>query len=188
MGVAMPNICSMGLPDAIWSRSHDATGQRDRHLLDRQGLYLFPTGERWWSVKILMRLEPAPHHWLEDPKQAGGGVLIEIGIHLFDLIRYLTGHEAVDVWAEIVRSHTSRVEDMALARFLLASGVRCYIEISRVSEARTCRVEAVGETGQLVADVNESQLTRMEGRKIAEKESVPDRPTIVSVLEEFAQS
>src|SRR5207237_5668474 len=90
-------------------------------------------------------VEPAPHHWLEDPKQAGGGVLIEIGIHLFDLIRYLTGHDAVDVWAEMMRLHTSRVEDLALARFLLASGVRCYVEFSRVSAGRSCRIAVVVE-------------------------------------------
>src|SRR5437016_1400451 len=137
----------------------------------RERLAVIGSLEYMW---LSMRVEPAPHHWLEDPKQAGGGVLIEIGIHLFDLIRYLTGHEAVDVWAEIVRLHTSRVEDLALARFLLASGVRCYVEVSRVSAGRSCRIEAVGENGQLLVDVNESRLTRIEGRKVAETESVAD--------------
>ena len=151
----------------------------------RERLVVIGSLEYMW---LSMRVERTPNHWLEDPKQAGGGVLIEIGIHLFDLIRYLTGHEAVDVWAEIVRSHTSRVEDMALARFLLASGVRCYVEVSRVSAGRSCRIEAVGEKGQLLVDVNESRLTRIEGRKVAETESVADDPTIVSVLEAFARS
>jgi len=137
---------------------------------------------------LSMRVEPAPHSWLNDPAQAGGGALIEIGIHLIDLIRFLTGEEAVEVSAESVRRHTAYVEDMALARFLLASGVRCYVEVSRVSEGRTCRVEAVGDTGQLLADVNESVLSLVEGRKVTEKESVPDTPTIVRVLEEFANS
>jgi predicted dehydrogenase len=137
---------------------------------------------------LSMRVEPAPHSWLNDPAQAGGGALIEIGIHLIDLIRFLTGEEAVEVSAEIVRRHTDYVEDMALARFLLTSGVRCYVEVSRVSGGRTCRVEAVGKTGQLLADVNESVLSLVEGRKVTEKESVQDGPTIVRVLEEFANS
>jgi len=46
----------------------------------------------------------------------------------------------------------------------------------------------VGETGQLLVDVNESRLTRIEGRKVAETEAVADDPTIVSVLEAFARS
>ena len=139
-------------------------------------------------VSLTMRAERPPHAWLSDPAQVGGGVLIEIGIHLLDLIRFLTGEEAVEVFAVCDQRHTTRVEDMAFARFILASGVRCHVEVSRVSGGRICRVEAVGETGQLVADVDRSVLTRIEGRSVVETEAVPDRPTIVTVLEEFARS
>ena len=137
---------------------------------------------------LSMRVEPAPHRWLDDSVQAGGGVLLEIGIHLMDLVRFLTGEEAIEASGEIVRRHTQQVEDLAVARFVLASNVRCYVEVSRVSEGRTCRVEVVGTNGQILADVSESTLTRIEGRTAVEKESVPDRPTIPIVLEEFARS
>jgi predicted dehydrogenase len=125
---------------------------------------------------------------LDDPAQAGGGVLLEIGIHLLDLIRFLTGEEAVEAAADLARRHTSRVEDLAQARFRLASGVPAYVEVSRVSGGRLCRTEAVGRNGQLLADVDRSLLTRIEGRTIVEAESVPDRPTVVTVLEVFARS
>jgi predicted dehydrogenase len=137
---------------------------------------------------LSMRIEPAPHAWLDDPVQAGGGVLLEVGIHLLDLIRFLTGEEAIEVSAEMSQYQAHHVEDLAMVRFLLASGVRCYVEVSRVSTGRTCRVEAVGRSGQLLADVFESALTRIEDRTITQKESVPDRPTISVVLEEFARS
>lgn len=139
-------------------------------------------------LSLTMRAERPPHTWLGDPKQAGGGVLIEIGIHLLDLIRFLTGEEGVEVFALCDQRHTTRVEDMAFARFILASGVRCYVDVSRVSGGRICRVEAVGQTGQLVADVDQGVLTRIEGRNIVETETIPDRPTIVAVLEAFARS
>ena len=138
-------------------------------------------------LSLAMRAERPPHGWLGDPTQAGGGVLIEIGIHLLDLIRFLTGEEAVEVSSDLARRHTSRVEDMALARFTLTSGCRCYVEVSRVSGGRVCRVEAVGRAGQLIADVDSGVLTRIEGRSVVETDSVPDRPTIVTVLKEFAQ-
>lgn len=137
---------------------------------------------------LSMRIEPGPHAWLDDPAQSGGGVLLEVGIHLLDLIRFLTGQEAIEVSAEVSRYQARQVEDLAVARFLLASGVRCYVEVSRVSTGRACRIEAVGRNGQLLADVVKSILTRIEGRTTTHDESVPDRPTIAVVLEEFARS
>jgi predicted dehydrogenase len=137
---------------------------------------------------LAMRAERPPHRWLGDPDQAGGGVLLEIGIHLLDLIRFLTGVEAVEAVADLEQRHTSRVEDLALARFRLSNGVSCYVEVSRVSGGRVCRVEAIGGAGQLIADVDRSLLTRIEGRTVAETEAVPDRPTVIMVLEAFAKS
>ncbi len=137
---------------------------------------------------LTMRAERPPHRWLGDPGQAGGGVLLEIGIHLLDLIRFLTGAEAVEAVADLARRHTGRVEDLALARFRLSTGVSCFIEVSRVSGGRVCRVEAIGGAGQLIADVDRSLLTRIEGRTVTATEAVPDRPTVVMVLEAFAKS
>ena len=137
---------------------------------------------------LAMRADRPPHRWLGDPSQAGGGVLLEIGIHLLDLIRFLTDAEAVEVVADMEQRHTCRVEDLALARFRLSNGVSCYVEVSRVSGGRICRVEAVGGAGQLIADVDRSLLTRIEGRTVAETEVVPDRPTVITVLETFAKS
>jgi len=137
---------------------------------------------------LTMRAERPPHRWLGDPGPAGGGVLLEIGIHLLDLIRFLTGAEAVEVVADLARRHTDRVEDLALARFRLSNGVSCFVEVSRVSGGRVCRVEAIGGAGQLIADVDRSLLTRIEGRAVTATEAVPDRPTVVPVLEAFAKS
>ncbi len=137
---------------------------------------------------LCMRAERPPHAWLDQKDKAGGGVVLEIGIHHFDLLRYLTGQEAVEVRAETARRHTKQVEDLAQVRFTLASGAACFVELSRVSGGRLCRAEAIGEKGQLIADVGTSTLTRIEGWKVVGVESVPDRPTIEIVLETFARS
>src|SRR5437899_6100954 len=52
---------------------------------------------------LAMRADRPPHRWLGDPGQAGGGVLLEIGIHLLDLIRFLTGAEAVEAVADLAQ-------------------------------------------------------------------------------------
>jgi myo-inositol 2-dehydrogenase/D-chiro-inositol 1-dehydrogenase len=77
---------------------------------------------------------------------------------------------------------------MAFARFTLGSGIPCYVEVSRVSGGRICRVEVVGNGGQLVADVDQSVLTQIEARNVIDREVIPDHPTILTVMEEFARS
>lgn len=167
-------------------------------LMTAQTLRFTPVLGRLWETLPLigpleylcltMRAERPPHRWLDEPAQAGGGVLLEIGIHLLDLIRYLTGEEAVEAAGEILHRHTARVEDLAQARFRLASGLLCYVEVSRVSGGRSCRVDVMGQAGQVSVDVDRGLLTRIEGRTIVQAESVPDRPTVVTVLEAFVRS
>src|SRR2546427_9522489 len=88
------------------------------------------------------------HRWLGDPGQAGGGVLLEIGIHLLDLIRFLTGAEAVEAVADLAWRYTGLGEDLALARVRLSTGGFCFVDVSRVSGGRVCRGEAVRGAGQ----------------------------------------
>src|SRR2546428_819603 len=93
---------------------------------------------------LTMRTDRPPHRWLGDPGQAGGGVLLEIGIHLLDLIRFLTGAEAVEVVADLARRHTDRVEDLALARVGVSNGGSWFVGVSRGSGGWVWRVEALG--------------------------------------------
>jgi len=45
---------------------------------------------------------PADYGWLVDPKQAGGGGFLDIGIHAVDALRWLAGSEARRVYAHVV--------------------------------------------------------------------------------------
>ncbi len=139
-------------------------------------------------LSLTMRAERPPHAWLEEPAQAGGGVVLEIGIHLLDLLRFLTGEEATEVSAQLIRQHTVHTEDVALVNVRLTSGLRCFVEVSRVSGGRLCRAEAVGRDGLLIADVGPSVLARIKGWTTVESEAVPDQPTIATVVKEFVRS
>jgi UDP-N-acetylglucosamine 3-dehydrogenase len=44
---------------------------------------------------------PADYGWLIDPKQAGGGGFLDIGIHAVDALRWLAGSEARRVYADV---------------------------------------------------------------------------------------
>ncbi len=45
--------------------------------------------------------DPADYSWLMDPKQAGGGGFLDIGIHAVDAMRWLAGSEAKRVYAHV---------------------------------------------------------------------------------------
>lgn len=58
--------------------------------------------------------------WFFDPGIAGGGVLLDLGIHVMDLLRFVTGDEVVEVGA--MTRETSRVEDSAQVILRLRGG------------------------------------------------------------------
>jgi predicted dehydrogenase len=74
---------------------------------------------------------PAWHSaWMLDPAAAGGGCLRNLGAHLLDLFRVLTGEEARVVGAQLsARAHGQRVEDYASVLLRSAGGVLGTVEV-----------------------------------------------------------
>lgn len=70
--------------------------------------------------------------WFLDRAQAGGGCLIDLGVHLIDLIGQLTGERPLaDVQARLWRDGgSSAVETHAIARLQLADGPLCDVRCS----------------------------------------------------------
>lgn len=92
--------------------------------------------------------------WFHDPAQAGGGALLDMGIHAFDLVRWLVGEPtAVSARVATLRKDI-QVDDNAVA--LLEIGRRCLatVEVGWTSPAGACGIEVMGDAGALVADYN----------------------------------
>jgi predicted dehydrogenase len=69
--------------------------------------------------------------WILTKAEAGGGALLNLGIHGFDVIRYITGEEP-NVVAGVTSHATQRreVEDYAHVTMRTPSGVVCLVEAS----------------------------------------------------------
>jgi myo-inositol 2-dehydrogenase/D-chiro-inositol 1-dehydrogenase len=120
---------------------------------------------------------------------AGGGSLLQIGVHLFDTIRFLTGDEASWVWCQTLRVKNPALEDVSSAVFELRStGVLCTVETSKVSRGRTGLITVVGDKGQLVADLIQTTLQRIVGRRAWQLAVRGQIHTLVGVLEDFVRS
>lgn len=107
------------------------------------------------------RYEPLPLDWIEDPER--GGALRVTGVHSFDLVRHLTGAEAVRVSCEVFPAGYPAEADRAFAAVLrMEPGpILATIDNSRHSSGRSGRIELVGERGSLVGDHVRGELFRL---------------------------
>ncbi len=82
-------------------------------------------------------------------RATGGGVLLDLGSHHLDLVRYLFAQEVTAVSASIRSTHTA--DDNALLHLRLADGVEVQSLFS-FTAGDADRVEVYGEAGQAVVD------------------------------------
>jgi predicted dehydrogenase len=139
-------------------------------------------------LALTNRVDPRPDIF-QDPEHYGGrGVLLEIGIHQLDLIRFLTGEEIVEVRCEMDREAPGGPEMRALATLRTTSGFPCLLDVSRVTAGRVGRAEWISGTGQLIADFYGHRLWRVKSRAEIDEWTVEDRPTLLDVMQAFLTS
>ena len=77
---------------------------------------------------------------------AGGGALVELGVHLFDLWRFLSGSEVAEVFAET--RHGSRHDEYAVVSAALANGMLASASLSERS-SHDLEINIAGDRGRL---------------------------------------
>lgn len=111
---------------------------------------------------------PAHHRaWFADRELAGGGAVMDHTVHLTDLLRWFTGSEISEVYAEIgnpFRPGTVDVETAGLVTVGLANGVFASIDCSWSRPPSYPRwghlkMDLVGERGVLSVDAFAQALT-----------------------------
>ena len=141
-------------------------------------------GPRQYLV-LTNRVEPRGEVTHNPADYAGRGVLLEIGIHLLDLIRFLTGEEVIEVRCDMDGSAPERPESRALVSLRTSGGLPCIVDVSRVTAGRISRAEWVGKDGQLIADWVNHRLSRISSGNALDEKTLEDRPTIVATLQAF---
>ena len=92
----------------------------------------------------------SPASWLIDPKQSGGGALIDVGIHIVDLLRWLSGKSVrrICCQAKTLEKRMS-VEDNASALLEFADGALGSFEVSWTARPYEIATQFYGERGTL---------------------------------------
>lgn len=138
------------------------------------------------TISMNQRLEPPDRLWMDDFAEAGGGVILQTGIHMFDLVRFFSEDEVRRVYCETDRIVYEELEDSFVATMRLRqSKARCLIDAARYTESRSGRIELVGEQGQLLGDHVHGYGILIRGRELTPLEIPPAVNTIEELLKAF---
>jgi predicted dehydrogenase len=148
---------------------------------------LASAGARRYLV-LTNRVEPRPEV-VRDPADYGGrGVLLEIGIHQLDLVRFLTGEEVAEVRCELDRPSPGAAELRALVSLRTTGGLPCIVDVSRMTGGRVGRAEWIGAEGQLAADWVHHRVRRVSAGRAVAEQAVEDVPTVEAALRAFCDA
>ncbi|HXV67578.1 MAG TPA: Gfo/Idh/MocA family oxidoreductase [Nitrospira sp.] len=115
------------------------------------------------------------------------GALLEIGVHMLDLVRFLTGEEVRDVRCTMDPLPPALPEIVASAQLETRGGTLCSLDVARVPEGRVGRAEWIGSEGVLEADWIYRRLRWQGGVDVEEWEIAPSH-TVPAALAAFLQA
>lgn len=119
----------------------------------------------------------------------GRGALLEIGVHMLDLVRFLTGDEVQDVRCTMDRCPPSAPERVVSVRLTTIGGTTCQIEIARVLGARVGRATWIGSQGRVDADWMQRRIRCVDGAGVETTSAdFPPSKTVLYALTAFLQA
>jgi UDP-N-acetylglucosamine 3-dehydrogenase len=112
-------------------------------------------GEDILSIAIT-RVGPFP------PRMSNVGIVIDLGVHDIDLIRWFTGSEIVEVQPQLSNARAER-EDIALLQFRTASGVLAHINTNWLTPFKARTVQVATKRKYIVGDLLTRQVSEYFG-------------------------
>ena len=137
------------------------------------------------AVTLSQRFEPSPLGWLDDPAISGGGITLHTGVHLFDLLRVLTGLEPRSVTCQMDRVQTRATEDNFAATVRLSGSALATAACARTAGGRGGHVELSGERGTLIGDHVLHHASRAVGTRSGPLPLGPPAATVREVVADF---
>ncbi len=138
-------------------------------------------------LDLISRIEFKP----TAPDHADGygkrGALLEIGVHMLDLVRFLTGEEVSEVRCTMDVLPPAAPETTASVDLTTRGGTVCRIEIARVAAGRVGRTVWSGSQGRLEADWGQRRLQCYDETGTSDFD-LPPAQTVLATLTAFLQA
>ena len=115
------------------------------------------------------------------------GALLEIGVHMLDLVRFLTGEEVSEVRCTMDVLPSAAPETSASVDLTTRGGTVCRMEIARVAAGRVGRAVWSGSQGRLEADWSQRRLQCCDETGITDFD-LPSAQTVLATLTAFLQA
>ncbi len=115
------------------------------------------------------------------------GALLEFGIHLLDLVRFMTGEEVREVRCTMDHCPPAEPETVVSGHLTTQGGTLCTIDVAWVSERRLGRAEWIGSCGRLQTDWTDRRFRWTSGSNM-EEWVLPPSQTVLATLTAFFQA
>ncbi|MGZ8367044.1 MAG: Gfo/Idh/MocA family protein [Nitrospira sp.] len=115
------------------------------------------------------------------------GALLEIGVHMLDLVRFLTGEEVSTVRCTMDVLPSAGPEASASVDLTTGGGMVCRIEIARVAVGRVGRAVWSGSQGRLEADWGQRRLQCSDETGTSDFD-LPPAQTVLATLTAFLEA
>jgi len=140
------------------------------------------------TIYLSQRFEPSPLVWLDRKAESGGGIILHTGVHSFDLLRFLSGHEVEQVWCQTTTVFTKETEDNFLMQCRLDDPLlKGAVAGSRSTASRSGLIEISGEKGQLLGDHAHGFAYLIKGQDCTPLPVEPLKPTVRETLNAFVE-
>jgi predicted dehydrogenase len=128
--------------------------------------------------------------WLTDPVIAGGGAIVDVGVHCIDTLRYILQDEVMRVSASGITDGSDGVDLAAALTLGFSRGTLGTVLVSYFPEYRT-PMEFIGDGGTLFADngLNVERPIKIELRrdwKVVDSETVSNQLAYARQVDSFA--
>ena len=149
---------------------------------------LLPTVGRLHSATLVSHIETKANTTVGAQGAVALGALLEVGIHLLDLVRYVTGQEIRDVRCTMTPSPDSAPETRVQAEIRTSAGTVCTLDVARVDGQRQGRGNWTGSDGAIAVDWVKRIVTRTTAAGASESWTLEPRATILATLQAFVQA
>jgi len=140
------------------------------------------------SVTASQRLPNSGLSWQNSDSTHPLGSILNTGVHLYDLVRWMLGVEFDRVYCQAHRVENPFHEDLFKMQATLVNHPALVgLEIAKCTQSRSSNLEIAGALGQIWVDYQTDQVTLLQGNERTTLREAGVVHTLPRVLEDFAR-